>query len=65
MIMYLVAHAPRKPPGPENLFREEDNQRDSSITRDQTQLLLCDIAPGMQTHGRQLPGGLHATIKGK
>jgi hypothetical protein len=31
--MYLVAHATRKPPGPENLFREEDNQTDSSITQ--------------------------------
>jgi hypothetical protein len=26
LIMYLVAHATRKPPGPANLFREEDNQ---------------------------------------
>jgi hypothetical protein len=28
MIMYLVAHATRKPPGPTNLFREEDNHTD-------------------------------------
>jgi hypothetical protein len=25
LIMYLVAHAQSKPPGPTNLFREEDN----------------------------------------
>jgi hypothetical protein len=31
--MYLVAHATRKPPIPSNLFREEDNQTDSSITQ--------------------------------
>jgi hypothetical protein len=31
--MYLVAHATRKPPRPANLFREEDNQTDSSITQ--------------------------------
>jgi hypothetical protein len=29
--MYLVAHAKRKPPIPANLFRDEDNQTDSSI----------------------------------
>jgi hypothetical protein len=33
LIMYVVAHATRKPPIPENLFREEDNQTDSSITQ--------------------------------
>jgi hypothetical protein len=26
LIMYLVAHATRKPPGPTSLFSEEDNQ---------------------------------------
>jgi hypothetical protein len=31
--MYLVAHATRKPPGPTNLFIEEDNQTDNSITQ--------------------------------
>jgi hypothetical protein len=31
--MYLVAHATKKPPIPENFFREEDNQTDSSITQ--------------------------------
>jgi hypothetical protein len=31
--MYLVAHATRKLPRPANLFREEDNQTDSSITQ--------------------------------
>jgi hypothetical protein len=31
--MYLVAHAKRKPPIPANLFREEDNQTDSSSTQ--------------------------------
>jgi hypothetical protein len=31
--MYLVARATRKPPGPTNLFREEDNQTDNSITQ--------------------------------
>jgi hypothetical protein len=31
--MYLVAHGTRKPPIPANLFREEDNQTDSSITQ--------------------------------
>jgi hypothetical protein len=31
--MYLVADATRKPPGPTNLFREEDNQTDNSITQ--------------------------------
>jgi hypothetical protein len=31
--MYLVAHATRKPPGPKNLFREEDNQTGNSITQ--------------------------------
>jgi hypothetical protein len=31
--MYLVAHATRKPPRPINLFREEDNQTDNSITQ--------------------------------
>jgi hypothetical protein len=31
--MYLVAHATRNPPGPANLFREEDNQTDGSITQ--------------------------------
>jgi hypothetical protein len=31
--MYLVAHSKRKPPRPENFFREEDNQTDSSITQ--------------------------------
>jgi hypothetical protein len=30
--MYLVDDATRKPPRPANLFREEDNQTDSSIT---------------------------------
>jgi hypothetical protein len=30
--MYLVAHATRKPPGPANLFRDEDNQTYNSIT---------------------------------
>jgi hypothetical protein len=33
LIMYLVAHATRKPPRPATLFREEDNQTDSSITQ--------------------------------
>jgi hypothetical protein len=33
LIMYLVAHATRKPPRTENLFIEEDNQTDSSITQ--------------------------------
>jgi hypothetical protein len=31
--MYVVAHATRKPPGPTNLFREEDNQTNNSITQ--------------------------------
>jgi hypothetical protein len=31
--MYLVSHKTRKPPGPENLFREEDNQTNNSITQ--------------------------------
>jgi hypothetical protein len=31
--MYLVAHTTRKPPRPANLFREEDNQKDSSMTQ--------------------------------
>jgi hypothetical protein len=31
--MYLVSHATRKSPRPANLFREEDNQTDSSITQ--------------------------------
>jgi hypothetical protein len=31
--MYLVAHETRKSPRPENLFIEEDNQTDSSITQ--------------------------------
>jgi hypothetical protein len=31
--MYLVSHETRKPPRPENLFREEDNDTDSSITQ--------------------------------
>jgi hypothetical protein len=31
---------------------------------DQTQLLRCDVSPGMQTDGRKVPGGLHAAIKG-
>jgi hypothetical protein len=33
LIIYLVAHVTRKPPRPENLFREEDNQIDISITQ--------------------------------
>jgi hypothetical protein len=33
LIMYLVDHATRKPPRPANLFREEDNQTDNSITQ--------------------------------
>jgi hypothetical protein len=31
--MYVVAHKTRKPRRPANLFREEDNQTDSSITQ--------------------------------
>jgi hypothetical protein len=31
--MYVVAHATRKPPGPTNLFREEDNHIGKSITQ--------------------------------
>jgi hypothetical protein len=31
--MYLVAHETSKTPGPTNLFREEDNQTDNSITQ--------------------------------
>jgi hypothetical protein len=31
--MYLVAHATRTPPRPAKLFREDDNQTDSSITQ--------------------------------
>jgi hypothetical protein len=31
--MYLVDHATRKPPVPSNLFRDEDNQTESSITQ--------------------------------
>jgi hypothetical protein len=31
--MYVFAHATRKPPGPTNLFGEEDNQTDNSITQ--------------------------------
>jgi hypothetical protein len=31
--MYKVAHATSKPPGPTNLFREEDNRIDNSITQ--------------------------------
>jgi hypothetical protein len=31
--MYLVAHETRKPPRPANLFREEDNHKDNSITQ--------------------------------
>jgi hypothetical protein len=44
--MYVVAHTTRKPPGPSNIFREEDNKTDSSITQvmqenaDQMVLLL-------------------------
>jgi hypothetical protein len=33
MIVYLVAHATRKPLRPANLIREEDNQTYSSITQ--------------------------------
>jgi hypothetical protein len=33
LIMYLVDHAARKPPRPENVFRDENNQTDSSITQ--------------------------------
>jgi hypothetical protein len=46
LIMYLVAHATRKTPGPTRLFREEDNQTYNSITQvmqdeaDQVVLLL-------------------------
>jgi hypothetical protein len=46
LIMYLVSHATRKPPIPANLFIEENNQTDSSITQimqeeaDQVILLL-------------------------
>jgi hypothetical protein len=32
LIMNLVSHATRKAPGPTNIFREEDNQTDNSIT---------------------------------
>jgi hypothetical protein len=44
--MYLVSHATGKPTGPPNLFREEDNNTDNSITQvmqeevDQVVLLL-------------------------
>jgi hypothetical protein len=31
--MYLGVHAKRKPPEPTNLFREEDNQTEHSITQ--------------------------------
>jgi hypothetical protein len=31
--MYLVVHATRTPPRAANLFREEDNHTDSSITQ--------------------------------
>jgi hypothetical protein len=33
MIIYLVTHATRKLSRPAHLFREEDNQTDSSITQ--------------------------------
>jgi hypothetical protein len=31
--MYLVSHTTREPPRPANIFREEYNQTDSSITQ--------------------------------
>jgi hypothetical protein len=33
LIIYLVAHATMEPKGPTTLFREEDNQKDNSITQ--------------------------------